>query len=379
MQDIRYHIVQPSNKRDSYTDFDNIDFLVSATGRKLVMGSVRLLGDVTVYPDATNPITETISFDGLTGSHSWFSQIITSGSNVGQIENLNFYPHYVASKARAQLTREDTFNSMFTCENRCPDGIVSAKLLKGTTPLLQTEEEFQANPMNMAVRPDFCLNNPVAGSDSNMAFAVVGDLTVSLIVAQSISVLWGTATAGEGVIGLDRNITISNLRLSFSSVADDGVYPKAGYQMRVATSLKQSLQSTYSNISTLVPLVADRFWLVFVPQNQDNSALYNGLACYRPPNVQRVEYLWSDSFNAEYTYALVDEEEMLTNFVKAVGGVDNMASLNVLASNDGYGLGLAFGSFIDLRKNKIAINLTSDISNTAPVSSYMFFSGVVSV
>lgn len=151
--------------------------------------------------------------------------------------------------------------------------------------------------------------------------------------------------------------------------------------MRVATSLKQSLQSTYANISTLVPLVADRFWMVFVPQAQDNSPLYNGLACYRPPNVSRVEYLWSDSFNAEYTYALVDEEEMLTNYIKAVNGVasDNMASLNVLASNDGYGLGLPFGSLIDLRKNKISINLSSDISNTAPVICYMFFSGVVSV
>lgn len=102
MQDIRYHVVQPSNKRDTYTDFDNIDFLVSATGRKLVMGSVRLLGDITVYPNQADPTTETISFDGLTGSHSWFSQIITSGSNVGQIENLNFYPHYVASQASRQ-------------------------------------------------------------------------------------------------------------------------------------------------------------------------------------------------------------------------------------------------------------------------------------
>jgi len=381
MQDIRYHIVQPSNKRETYTDFDNIDFLVSATGRKLVMGSVRLVGDMTIYPDGSNPVTESISFDGLTGSHAWFSQIITSGSNVGQIENLNFYPHYVASQSRAQLTREDTFNSQYTCENRCPDGVVSSALLKGPTPLLQSETSFATTPMNMAPKLKFCLNNPVAGSDSNMAFAVVGDLTVSLIVSQSISVLYGTAKAGEGVIGVDRNITITNLRLSFTSVPDDGMYPKVGYQMRVATSLKQSLQSTYANISTLVPLIADRFWLVFTPQDQDNNPLYNGLACFRPANIQRVEYLWSDSFNAEYTYALVNEEEMLTNFVKAVNGVsaDNMASLNVLASNDGFGLGLPFGSFIDLRKNKIAINLTSDISNTAPVICYMFFSGVVSV
>lgn len=389
MQNLRYHIVQPSNKRDTYTDFDNVDFLISAAGRKLVMGSVRLLGDVTVYPKTSggqliDPTTETISFDGLTGSHSWFSQIITSGSNVGQIENLNFYPHYIASMARAQLTREDTFNSQYTCENVCADGIISSALLKGTTSALQGNpfDAALTSEMNMAPRLKFCLNNPTAGSDPNMAFAVVGDLSVSLIISQSISVLYGTEKAGEEkIIGVDRNITISNLRLSFASVPDDGVYPKLGYQMRVATSLKQSLQSTYANISTLVPLVSDRFWFVFVPQDRDNNPLYNGLACYRPPNVQRVEYLWSDSFNAEYTYAIDNSEELLTNFVKAVNGIsaDNMASLNVLASNDGYGLGIPFGSFIDLRKNKISVNITSDISNTSPFICYMFFSGIVNV
>lgn len=389
MQDLRYHMVQPTNKRTSYTDFDNVDFVLSATGRKLVGGSVRLLADVTCYHTDANgqidqdPTTETISFDGLTGSHSWFSQIITSGSLVGQIENLNFYPHIVASKARATLAREDVFASQYTCENRCADGLVSAALLRGTTPVDQSLGFVGTTaPMDCAVRADFCLNNFVSGTDNNLPFARTGDLTVSLIVSQSISVLYGTSkTQPVGkVIGIDRNINISNLRLSFSSVPDDGKYAKA-YEMRVSTSLKQSLQSTYANISTLVPLIADRFFMTFVPQDEDNSPLHNGLACYRPPNISRVEYLWSDSFNAEYTYALVNEEEMLYNGIKAVAGVvaDNQATLNILSANDGYILGMAFGSFIDLRKNKISVNITSDISNTAPVTCYMFFGGVVSI
>jgi len=376
MQDLRYHIVQPSNKRDNYTDFDNVDFLLSASNRKLVGGSVRLLADVTVGIEGPS---ETISFDGLTGSHAWFSQIITSGSQVGQIENLNFYPHMVASKARATLAREDVFQSQYTAENRCPDGRVAAALLKGTVATDGSSYDF-IQPMSMATRPDFCLNNFVTGTDNNLPFSKTGDITVSLIVSQSIAVLYGTATAGAGAIGVDRNITLTNLRLSFSSVPDDGVYPKA-YQMRVATSLKQSLQSTYANISTLAPLVADRFWMVFVEQAKDSSALYNGLACYRPPNVSRLEYLWSDSTTAEYTYTFINEEEMLYNGIKAVSGVvgDNQATLNILASNDGYILGMPFGSFVDLSKNKISVNLTSGISNTTPITMYMFFGGVVSI
>lgn len=381
MQDIRYHSVQPSNKKDTYNEFDNIDFLINANGRKLVGGSVRILGDVTVYPTGTNPLTETISFDGLTGSHSWFNSIITSCSSIGQIENLNFYPHMVASKARAQLTREDTFQSQYACENRVPDARMSSALLKGTTYTDITAWNEDTNrPMDFAVRPDFCLNSFLAGTDNNLPFSKTGDITISLIISQSISVLFGTAKTGDGTIGNDRNIEIRNLRITFTSVPDDGKYPKA-YQMRVGSSLKQSLQSTYSNISTLAPLLADRFWMAFVPQDQDNSALANGLACYRPPNVSRVEYLWSDSFNAEYTYAIINEEEMLTNAIKAVNGIssDNQATLNILASNDGYLLGMPFGSFIDLRQNKLSVNLESGISSSYPITCYMFFSGVVSI
>jgi hypothetical protein len=381
MQDIRYHSVQPSNKKSTYSEFDNIDFILNANGRKLVGGSVRILGDVTVYPNGVNPLTETVSFDGLTGSHSWFNSIITSCSSIGQVENLNFYPHMVASKARAQLSREDTFQSQYACENRVPDGRMSCAVLKGTTAgVITTYDPTLIRPMDFAVRPDFCLNSFLAGTDNNLPFAKTGDITISLIVSQSISVLFGTEKTGTGAIGVDRNISISNLRITFTSVPDDGQYPKA-YQMRVGSSLKQSLQSTYSNISTLAPLIADRFWMAFVPQSWDNSAINNGLACYRPPNVSRVEYLWSDSFNTEYTYAIVNEEEMLTNAIKAVNGIvsDNQATLNILASNDGYLLGMPFGSFIDLRQNKLSINLESAISSSNPITCYMFFSGVVSL
>jgi hypothetical protein len=374
-------MVQPSNKKDTYSEFDNIDFTLNATGRKIVGGSVRLLGEMTVYTDVADPLLENISFDGLTGSHAWFSQIMTSCSSIGQIENLNFYPHMVASKSRAQLAREDTFQSQYACENRCPDGRVASALLKGTT--FGEGVEYDAGltrQMNFAVKPDFCLNNFVAGTDSNLPFSKTGDISISLIVSQSISVLFGTEKTGEGAIGIDRNISISNLRLIFTSVPDDNKHASA-YQMRISSALKQSIQSTYSSISTLAPLVSDRFWMVFVPQTWDNNALYNGLACYRPPNVSRVEYLWSDSFNAEYTYAILNEEEMLTNFIKAVNNVvgDNQAGLNILASNDGYGLGMPFGSFVDLRQNKLSVNIESGISSTAPITCYMFFSGVISL
>jgi hypothetical protein len=58
---------------------------------------------------------------------------------------------------------------------------------------------------------------------------------------------------------------------------------------------------------------------------------------------------------------------------------ENNASLNVLASNDSYGLGLSFGSFVDLSQSKIGIRIDSDVSNTDPYTAYMFFTGVITL
>jgi hypothetical protein len=121
--------------------------------------------------------------------------------------------------------------------------------------------------------------------------------------------------------------------------------------------------------------------MVFVKQSDDNNPLANGLAIIRPPAVERVEYLYNDSFNSEFKYPLLNEEEILTNFVRAVNNVvvDNQCNLNKLASNDGYGLGLLLGGYMDFRSNKLSINIQSGISSNEPITAYLFFSGVVSV
>jgi len=384
MQDIRYHSVQPLNfKPDGYTDFDNIDFQVACQGRKILGNSIRILGNIEVYADqvATN-LDEDIYYDGLTGSHSWFQSITTSFQSFGQVENIQFYPNKVASKARAQLANEDLFQSEYACESRTPNGELTNALLKGLTcnDGLTYVDDLNRK-LDFAIKPDFCLNNFVVGTDSSLPYAKTGDINISLIVSRSVSVLYGGQASGVGTIGVDRNIKLTNVRLIFSSVGDDGKYAKQ-YSMVVSSSLKQSLQSSYATISANAPLaLCDRFWVVFVKQSDDTNPLANGLTTFRPPNVERVEYLYNDSFNGEFHYALINEEEILTNFVRAVNNVvvDSQTSLNKLASNDGYGLGAKLGGYVDFRSNKLSINIQSGISSATPITAYMFFSGIISV
>jgi hypothetical protein len=166
----------------------------------------------------------------------------------------------------------------------------------------------------------------------------------------------------------------------YSTVAD--VPKPMPIQLKVETDLKQSIQSSNAVITTKAPIVANAFFITFVRQQDENTPLVNGMEGQRIPNVRRVEYTWNDSLSNQYRYELESEEEFLSNYIKAVNMAiiaENNASLNVLASNDSYGLGLSFGSFVDLSQSKIGIRIDSDVSNIDPYTAYMFFTGVITL
>jgi len=372
MNDLKYHVVLPENKKDSYGEYETVDFKTSALGRKMVGGSVRLLGDIVV--SGNTAITKNICYDGFSGLHTVVDNIKTSFSNVGQVENLDHYARFVSAKAKASLTKNDLFNSMYVCEGRVPDNVLSHKLLKGvcgfnavtTTPVVANA------PLDFSVKLDMCLNNMIG--DNLISFQKTGDILISLQTARNLACLFGDAD-----IGGNCTYSLSNLRLTYMSVPDDGKASK--YNMRVVSSLKQSIQSTYANISSKVPIVADSFFITFIRQDHENSTLYNSSQLEKLPSFQRLEVTWNDNLSQQFTYQIDNEEEVLTNYIKAIQKVsgDNTADLSTLAGNDAYGVGLNFGSYVDLSKSKIGVNLQTGILSEFPFSAYMHFMGVVSL
>jgi hypothetical protein len=378
MNDLKYHVSLPENTKESYGEFDTVDFKVSYIGRKLVGGSIRLLADVSV--SGNDDLTELIAFDGFTGSHSFIDTLNTSFQNVGQVENIRFYSRYVSSKAKASLNKDDLFNSAYVCEARCPSDKMASTMLKGLVPYGQETIFSPIAPANsgdgwgraldIAPKLDFCLNNMLG--DNMIPYTKTGDIYISLTLPRNISILYGS-----DAIGSTKMYSLSNLRLAYTTVIDDGK-SNGKLQMRVRTDLKQSVQSSYANISTKVPIVADAFFATFIESDKENNPSYNSLQNQRLPLVSRLEYLWNDSFSQEYTYEIDNEQQILENYVKAVSKTlgNNDANTNVVASNDAWGIGLSFGSFIDLSKSKIGINISSGVTNDTPYTCYLFFSGV---
>jgi hypothetical protein len=370
MNDLKYHVVLPENKKDSYGEYETIDFKTSAQGRKMVGGSVRLLGEIDVSGNTS--LTKNISYDGFTGMHTVIDNIKTSFSNVGQIENLDHYGRFVSAKARASLTKNDLFNSMYVCEGRAPDSFMASKLLKGVVVNATDDPVVPVSKLDFSVKLDMCLNNCIG--DNLISFQRTGDVLISLQTARNLNCLFG-----DNDVGGASTYKLYNLRLIYMSVPDDGKASK--YAMRVVSSLKQSIQSSFANISTKVPIIADSFFMTFIRQDHENLALYNSLQLEKVPTFKRLEITYNDNLSQQFTYQIDNEEEVLTNFIKSIQKVsgNNTCDLSTLAGNDAYGLGIQFGSYVDLSKTKIGINLESAITSVPAFSAYMHFMGVITL
>jgi len=385
---VRYHSVNPENTKEIYQEFDNIDFLMSAENRSFVAGSFRLCGNVQmVWPTTPNPVVPGVvyqpldiktAYDGFTGSHCFVDRIDVSFQEAGNIENLSYYPRYQSCKAQATLAKEDLFNSAYTAENRVPSEKLSNAMLKGMCDIAHVSDTTLnssfVTPLDFSLKLDFCLNNVI--NSAVVPYAKTGDLRLKLTLARNLSILFG-----DSRIGSEITYKLTNLRVLYQSVPDDGKYLPQ-YTMRVMTSIKSSMQSTYSNLSYKVPMVCDSFYATAILQSEEDNALVNGLQNERIPNVSELQIIWNDTMNQQITYSLVNEEEILNNFITAVKRSQvgsNNAGLNTLASNNGWGLGLNFGQLVDLSKTKLGLNIKSSISSGNPYVLYAFFSGILSI
>jgi hypothetical protein len=372
--DYRYSIAQPESKKDAYVAYDNIDFKINEAGRKFVGGTGKFIFKAKAL--SNNSLATTVSYEPKIGGHSFLDTITTSTSLLGQIESIRNYSRYVKSKCIATVSNEDLNNSHYAIERRVPDSRFASNLFKGVVPRnfqggLNGNVADSNEPLDFCVRPYMAMNSFIG--DTLIPFNLLGETTISIILPKDIDALFGDSAIGGAV-----KYQITDIKFIYQTVADDGVRPPNGYAFRTVSSLKSSLQSSFSTINTTVPIVADGFFATMVSQADEINPLISSLSCQKPPSVSEIQYLINDSLSTGYMYSLRSEEEILHNFVLAIaksGDVASSIKANEVASNDTYGIGLTFNTNVDLSNNKIGINITSGITNTAPFSLYMFFSG----
>lgn len=380
-----YHSVIPENNKsgtgatDGYTEFDNIDFSLDFQGRALNLNSVRLTGSVKVtdgdlpLSDATNE-TKDIKLDRLVGGHAFIESITTSffnGSNV--VENLTDYPRYVKMKNAGRKDINGMNNGSNVCELLAPVDDMTNLILKGTTPPVQTSPAQPALDPDFSIKPEFCLNN--ASGNPVLPYSKTNAIRVTVNMNRVFASLYGLD------VTTTTKYRVQNLKLSFTSVPETPDMMNDKSVMRTIYNLKQSVESSFANIGVKVPEICDRVSCSFQLQNQENTAKNNNTELAKVKGLTELQFLFNDSTNSLISFLLRDYEEVVSRYIDSFYDTGkNVLTANNLADNDGFGVGLDFDDFVDLRNNRFTLQMNSAINSQADnLIIYMYFHSVMSV
>jgi len=91
--------------------------------------------------------------------------------------------------------------------------------------------------------------------------------------------------------------------------------------------------------------------------------------------VSRVEFSFNDSLTTYYNFALETVQEILYNYQKSwgvEGGSKNNLNFPLLTKNENYGIGMPFGTYIDMTKgSKFGVNILSNINSAMNGASFV--------
>jgi hypothetical protein len=386
MSNFQYHTVIPENNKASFTEYDNVDFVMTFENRALNLNSLRVEGDLSVttnskpLSDSSN-VQKKIFMDHLVGSHSLCESIQTSffnGTNL--IENLTEYGRYVKMRNACRKARGDMNNASNVCELLAPTDQMTNLVLKGVTPPVNQNNAGSAElvaPLSpdFSFKPQICLNNAQTDGMAVLPYSKSGAIRLTLNLARINAVLFGQDVDGT------TQYTISNLQVSFTSVPETPDLMNNKIVMNTVQSVKPSVESQFANIGVKVPAICNAVSISFQPQDEENTAYNNNYQLTKVPNLTELQYLFNDSTNSLVSYLLRDYEEIVNRGIESMFSTGkNSLSINNLNNNNGFVAGLYFDDYIDLRNQKFNVQLTSGITGgSSSLLMCLYFHSIISL
>ena len=372
MADLQYHLVYPeaNNTNDGFVQFNSVDFILLADGRKMVKNSVVVEYDLEVFSTGATPVVigDMIGLENKIGGHSFMESWSCEVQSVGNIEQINEYPRWVNMIASASKDQNDFMSAFSQAEGRqlreaggryvCQP--VASNSSQGAT--IKTSANF-------SIKPQVCFNN-MTGDD--YSFSKNGYAKISFNCARNSNALFGSGATAS-------NYKLKNVVLRFMSVEDDN--KQGAMLMNSVSSLKQTINSQQANILSRVPSdKVNGVVISFLEQAHETNATDNSYALEQLPQLDEVQYLFSDSTARYITYTMDDYDDMILKGIEALSesGV-NMCHSSKLSANKGTIIGLAFSEYIDLRSQKFSVQLKNSSAGISsnPRLVYLFFSTLI--
>lgn len=352
-----YILVKPLAQKDQYNPNDIVDFLIDVgAGNEVVGNSLRFEGELFTTQEGDFPSTDILlSMDSRSGAHGLFQQVVTQFAD-RTVENLNFYPRYVAMKSD---TNEVVSNKMASSSNA-----TELKMLNNDdTIAMLSLADGSAYGRSFSIKPMLCLNN----ASGNFSYVKTGQIKISVTLASV-----GQFLFGEDATTADTNYFIKNLQLAGRSVPQSQASSKV--TMMVNSCVRQVISSNNTSLSVIVPIPTNSFSASF--RNQTGEATFNQNFNELDflPSLSRLELSFSDSLSNLIEFPLEHTEEIILNYATSMG----TAGLHQFKPADQpRGIGLAYNEI--LSQTKLGINLVSETRNNDPFSIYIYFRGFASI
>ena len=370
MNNFQYVEVLPANQKNSYGEYEVVDFQINFEGRK-IMPNFKISADLTV---ANVDGTTNIFMDRVIGSHALFSQFTVETENQGILETFSNYPKYCKMLMETTTNNMDLFNSEHCVEMKTQTDEFMKQLLAG--PKLMNVGNNNAGVdvnLDFTMKPNICLNR-ISGVNG-ISFKKTGNMILSLKLERNSNVFYGVGNTTAN----NTAYTLKNLKLCYSTFDDDG--QNSNMVMKVKTNIKQSISSQLANISTTVPLQnVLAFHSSFLKQSSENSFPLNTTQNEVLPDIKNLELLYNNSQDKFVNYQIKSRDEIMYHYIKSFKDTGhNQASLSNLQSNKAYGIGYKFDTPINFQQQKFSLQIQSNIDSNSPYVIYLFFSGLISV
>jgi len=361
-----YNSVQPEALKDGgYGEYDTCDFVLTFENQSLVLDSIKLEGDITINPILNNTGPNSASIDNKTGIHSVIDTISIDTQNQGSIEFLDEYPRYVKMVSETNYSRSDYYNSQFLSELRCDTEANGARYFNNSGGTGTAGDPYINYPPDFCFKP-LCALNQSAGPNKLLGFNKTGSITLRLRFRRNNLVLYGQFLTANS------SYTLNNLKLSYMTVPQMNSDPVI---MKTYYHLKQKLSTTLANLNTKVPKICYAVACSFYPEADLNFVNLNQNETVALNDVSEVVFMFNDSTNRLITYPLKTQEEIKDHYLESLS-FTNHNSLT-MTSDKGYGIGLNFNGNVDLRNQKINLQIKSNIQR--PFFMYMYFLSMLEI
>jgi len=369
-----YHSQAPDTESAAgYQQFNNIDWNVNISGRKLLRNSMRITADIVYHSDGATILeaADDIKINNKVGHHSYFNSFQV-GTNKGQIEVLDNYPRYINMVTSATHGANDFFTSLASAEGKSYMENSGKVVIQQTTSANSTAKQNIRSGVSFSIQPQIAFNRMLSG---NWSFDRQGFISISCILAKNSHALYG----GDMVTGT--NYKLSNVRLEYQTIPDDGKLEKILASSYVL--VPSVVNSTVHNLSARVAANASSGVAVsYLLQSKDNAMKEDAYHLDVLPLADELQYLFNSSMQKYLTYGITNRNEMVSLGIEALkSGHHNSCKGDNLSSNKGYITGLPFSETIDLSNQRFTIQTTTSNNqiNVSPYNQYCYFSTILAL